>query len=793
MSDLPAQIGRYKVLRLLGEGGMGVLYLATDPVLDRHVALKLLRVDSTELRRRFVQEAQSAARIQHPNIVTVYDVGDHDGQLYIAMEYIDGDTLAALIRDAVPFSAIRKLDIIDEIAEGLGFAHQRGIIHRDIKPANLMMTRSGLVKVLDFGIARVAHKQTGEIDRPTLIGTPAYMAPEQLEGVEADARSDIYAVGLVMYELFSGRRAFAGATTADVLELVLAARPTPIDQLVPDIDPDLARIIVRAMARQPAERYQDLQAMRKDLSRARRRAMLATADDATVVVGMPIVSPAAARVPAAAPPTPPPTVTDVPAPPPVVVASTPPASHRPVVHQDETVFAPVADAAAPESARAGAKPAAAVTATPPVLPPLPTTRPGPGVSGASPAVPAAPAIVDEGPMPVPLPAVPAGVAPAQAQRSAGRATVDAAPALEKARASSPPRSTSPPRTPDSVAPAPLASAPTPPAPMPLASMPGGRTTAPLPTARKGLPAAVLVGGLAALLAVSFVAAFLVVRALGLFSGPSLMARVQGIFATPAEPKGSETPPPAVAERPAETPAPSGDPVAPATPVTTESASTEVAVAPAGARETGPPALAPPATEPVTPAPITNEVRPLPAPETVAKSGRVPPARDVRTEARPKQAPLPVRPAPASVSPREAVREAPREIAAVDSPAPPRPEPARREPEPPAAIAPREEAIALVRGYVAARNTSHASGIRRVWPDVDDVHVRRVTSSFSAPLTLGSCDVDATDATHAVATCHLTQPGTTGAYASGQALTIRRTLVFDLARQGRNWVIVGLRE
>ena len=141
MSGVPTTIGRYEVERILGEGGMGVLYLARDPVLERHVALKLLRVDGDLLRRRLMREAQSAARLQHPNIVTVYDVGDHDGQLYIAMEYIDGDTLGALIRDDVPFSPIRKLDIIDEVADGLGFAHQRGIIHRDIKPANLMMSR----------------------------------------------------------------------------------------------------------------------------------------------------------------------------------------------------------------------------------------------------------------------------------------------------------------------------------------------------------------------------------------------------------------------------------------------------------------------------------------------------------------------------------------------------------------------------------------------------------------------------------------------------------------------------
>ena len=241
MRNVPTIIGRYEVERLLGEGGMGLLYLARDPVLDRHVALKLLRVNGEDLRRRFMREAQSAGRLQHPNIVTVYDVGDHEGQLYIAMEYIDGDTLSTLIRDDAPFSAIRKLDIIDEVADGLGFAHQRGIIHRDIKPANLMMSRDGLVKVLDFGIARVSHRDSGEMDARTLIGTPAYMAPEQLEGAEVDARSDIYAVGLVMYELFSGRRAFGGATTADVLQQVLAAQPVPIEQLVPDLDPDLVQ------------------------------------------------------------------------------------------------------------------------------------------------------------------------------------------------------------------------------------------------------------------------------------------------------------------------------------------------------------------------------------------------------------------------------------------------------------------------------------------------------------------------------------------------------------------------
>jgi hypothetical protein len=191
-------------------------------------------------------------------------------------------------------------------------------------------------------------------------------------------------------------------------------------------------------------------------------------------------------------------------------------------------------------------------------------------------------------------------------------------------------------------------------------------------------------------------------------------------------------------------------------------------------------------------PVANRPPALPA-ATTTVARREPVARDASADTRTAR-PVPSSRPIASAVPPPPERETPREVAAVEAPAAPRGEPVRRVPEPPApATAPREEALELVRGYVAARNTSHASGIRRVWPGVDDVHIRRVTSAFSAPLTLSACDVDATDAARAIATCQLTQPGTTGAYASGQPLTIRRTFVFDLARQGRNWVIVGLRE
>jgi serine/threonine protein kinase len=598
MGDVPSIIGRYEVERLLGEGGMGVLYLARDPVIDRHVAIKLLRVNGEDLRRRFMREAQSAGRLQHPNIVTVYDVGDHDGQLYIAMEYIDGDTLATLIRDDVPFSPIRKLDIIDEVADGLGYAHQRGIIHRDIKPANLMISRAGLVKVLDFGIARLSHRDSAEVDGPTLIGTPAYMAPEQLERAEVDARSDIYAVGLVMYELFSGRRAFVGANTADVLQQVLASQPTPIDRLVPEIDPELARVITRAMARQPLDRYQDLQSMRKELARARRRAMQASADDATIVVSAPITGPVTSPVhpPGRSIP-----VTVVPPPAPTPTTPTRPGTGprtqedlalahlaaqrtaRPTAPvMDETIYAPVAAAlpvtpvpTAPLASAVSPAPptteaAPAATPAPPPLP-LPPASAGPiapptsPVTAAAPSVPTSvaettsqpePARPDDGPMPVPLPAVPSsGIF---AATSAGRATVDApviAAARERAAA---------PRQAVLSAPPPVA---TPGAVQPI--------TTPMPSPRRGVPAAVIVGGMVAMLGFCFLAAFLAVRMFGLWPSGSMA----GLFTQTVEPKvtGPESPPA------------STQPTGPASTTTSEGPGTE---APVTVTEAQPPARQP---------------------------------------------------------------------------------------------------------------------------------------------------------------------------------------------------------
>lgn len=581
------------------------------------------------------------------------------------------------------------------------------------------------MKLLDFGLARQVESEAEVTGSGAMIGTPAYMAPEQLEGAEVDARSDIYAVGLVMYELFSGRRAFAGATTADVLQQVLAAHVMPIERLVPDIDPDLARVIGRAMARQPGDRYGDLQAMRKDLARARRRVMQASGDDATVVVG---VMGAGGGTLA----TPPPAADQATVVPPPTKASS---------WSSDTIYAP---AAAPVPAT-GHVTAPAIA--PP--PPLPGAPRGPAAGWTTPP--------DDGPLPVPLPSVPyhGALAPA----NAGRSTVDAS-VLGAARDLA---------VPATVAVGPNARVPASAAPPPVASRgvihSTGVLESPVPTARRGVSAALVVGGLLAMLTVSFMVAFMAARSFGLLGGapPAEASRPVPTKPTlPAEASVPRTPepaaPPATTTRPGEEPgaavADAAEVMAPSTPVTPVQGPVAVPPAATPGRQSRTPRSTPGATPPVVPSrPLPAAVAPPPAPAAASET--------------------PVRPL-------------------VVADAPPRPV-ERREPDPPPAVAPQAEGIALVRAYVAARNTAHASGIRRVWPGVDDNHLRRVTTSFSAPLSLADCQVESSDGARATATCRLTQPGTTDGYAPGQGLTIRRTFVFELAREGRGWVIAGLRE
>jgi hypothetical protein len=269
MTSLPARIGRYEIRERLAQGGMGVLYLGFDPATDRHVALKVLRVDSADFRDRFLREARLAARLQHPNIITVYDVGSHEGQPFIAMEFVAGETLAQIVGRRVPPPIARTLSLVRQICQGLAYAHRHGIVHRDVKPANLMVSGdSGVLKVLDFGVA-------GRIDaegHPTmLMGTPNYMSPEQIVGQQVDQRSDIFSVGLVLYELVSCRQAFSGDSQQAVLLKVLHESPEPLASIVPNLDPAIPAIVDRAIEKSVEARYADLDAMRSDLSRVAQR------------------------------------------------------------------------------------------------------------------------------------------------------------------------------------------------------------------------------------------------------------------------------------------------------------------------------------------------------------------------------------------------------------------------------------------------------------------------------------------------------------------------------------------
>ena len=264
-------VGRYRVVTLIAHGGMGSLYLARDPAIDRTIALKLLQkgFDDESARERFAREARAAGRLRHPNIVTVFDVGEHDDQPFIAMEYVPGETLDQLIRRRTPLSIANRLLILEDVCSGLHFAHTEGIIHRDIKPANVILDIAGTIKILDFGLA---HAPDSGITRAgDQLGTLNYMSPEQVLGAHLDHRSDVYAVGALGYELISYQRAFPGTVRDGTMYRILNSDPAPLAALVPDLDPEVARIVERAMRKEADHRYQSLDDMREDIATVRRR------------------------------------------------------------------------------------------------------------------------------------------------------------------------------------------------------------------------------------------------------------------------------------------------------------------------------------------------------------------------------------------------------------------------------------------------------------------------------------------------------------------------------------------
>jgi predicted Ser/Thr protein kinase len=246
--------GRYRVIALLGRGGMGEVYRATDLALAQSVALKILPQEAAAnevLLERFHNEVRVARQVSHPNVCRVYDIGEGDGLPFISMEYVDGEDLASLLQRIGRLPSDKALEIARKICAGLAAAHERGIIHRDLKPQNIMLDKRGQVVIMDFGLAAVANSLRGAEARN---GTPAYMSPEQLRGDSVSAKSDIYALGLIIYELFTGRRAYEAGSMAELLRLQESSRPVSMTSIAAEIDPVVEKVILRCLQVDPAQR-----------------------------------------------------------------------------------------------------------------------------------------------------------------------------------------------------------------------------------------------------------------------------------------------------------------------------------------------------------------------------------------------------------------------------------------------------------------------------------------------------------------------------------------------------------
>src|SRR5437588_618555 len=272
--------GPYEILSQLGAGGMGDVYLAQDGRLGRKVALKLLPSHFTsdaDRLRRFQQEARAASALNHPNILTIHEIGEIDGQPFIATEFIDGQTLREHTAKAV-MKLEEALDVAAQVASALAAAHQAGIVHRDIKPENIMIRHDGFVKVLDFGLVKLTEKGATDSEASTLVntdagvvmGTARYMSPEQARGKKVDARTDIWSLGVVTYEMVTGHAPFEGGTPSDVLSLILQREPAPLVRYAPEVPTELERIIRKALHKDREERYQTVKDFLIDLKNLRR-------------------------------------------------------------------------------------------------------------------------------------------------------------------------------------------------------------------------------------------------------------------------------------------------------------------------------------------------------------------------------------------------------------------------------------------------------------------------------------------------------------------------------------------
>lgn len=273
----PDKIGRYQILERVGRGGMGVLYRGHDPILDREVAIKVMLADFSEdteqMRPRFYREAKAVAKLQHRNIVTIFEFAEENHQPHIVMEFLRGQPLNVRMEQTPPLTLDDKLDVVAQLCSGLGYAHTQGIVHRDVKPANVFVLEDGTVKLLDFGIAKLA---TSTLTRQgDVLGSAPYMSPEQVAGTQdLDGRSDVWSTGVLLFELLTGKKPFDGEALTTVIMGIMKTEPPPIDQLVPGMPKAVAEVVARALHKDRDRRYQTAEELGRELQLIRKTQQL---------------------------------------------------------------------------------------------------------------------------------------------------------------------------------------------------------------------------------------------------------------------------------------------------------------------------------------------------------------------------------------------------------------------------------------------------------------------------------------------------------------------------------------
>src|SRR5690349_11222982 len=259
------KLGRYEVVRELGKGAMGIVYLAKDPLIGRLVALKTIRAaahadddETKEFQQRFIREAQAAGILNHPSIVTVHDIGQDEptGVSFIAMEYVEGQNLKEILAQGRPLPFDQVGDIVAQVAEALDFAHAKGIVHRDVKPANIILVEGNRAKITDFGIAKIASGAANLTSTGQFLGTPNYMAPEQIKGAPVDGRTDIFALGICLYECLTRRKPFGGDSLTSISYKIVHEPFPPLREINPQIPEGFEDVVAHCLAKDPAKRYQ---------------------------------------------------------------------------------------------------------------------------------------------------------------------------------------------------------------------------------------------------------------------------------------------------------------------------------------------------------------------------------------------------------------------------------------------------------------------------------------------------------------------------------------------------------